>query len=403
MTLPLDVCVRGGGIVGRTLALLLAQERLRVGLVESPEAVSAAQADLRAYAINASSRALLDQVRSWPEALATPVQSMAVYGDAGGEVRFANTPASAHPDAGTATAHSGQPLAWIAKPTDLLGALGQALHYQPQIERLAEPQPAALTVVCEGKASASRAELGVDWQVQPYYQHAIAAQLRAERPHDQVARQWFRPGEILALLPMGSKTGGATASPAGEAGDLADHPGAGAPAGHALALVWSVPAERAAELAALPAQAFEDLLHDATGGTLGRITLTSDRARWPLQRAEASRWCGPGWALAGDAAHTVHPLAGQGLNLGLADANTLVQVLRAREYWRKLGDEKLLRRYERARKGEVAALQWTTGGLQWLVAPPGPAWRFVRNWGMRGFDRSGPFKHWIARQAAGGL
>ena len=73
MTLPLDVCVRGGGIVGRTLALLLAQERLRVGLVESPEAVSAAQADLRAYAINASSRALLDRVRSWPETLATPV------------------------------------------------------------------------------------------------------------------------------------------------------------------------------------------------------------------------------------------------------------------------------------------------------------------------------------------
>ncbi len=399
MTLPLDVCVRGGGIVGRTLALLLAQERLRVGLVESPEAVSAAQADLRAYAINASSRALLDRVRSWPEALATPVQSMAVYGDAGGEVRFADTAAGARQEAGAGPAHSGRPLAWIAQATDLLGALDQALHYQPQIERLAEPQPAALTVVCEGKASASRAEFGVDWRVQPYYQHAIAAQLRAERPHDQIARQWFRPGEILALLPMG----GPVTSTVGAAEDRAHHPGAGAAAGHALALVWSVPAERAAELAALPAQAFEDLLHDATGGTLGRITLTSERARWPLQRAEASRWCGPGWALAGDAAHTVHPLAGQGLNLGLADANTLVQVLRAREYWRKLGDEKLLRRYERARKGEVAALQWTTGGLQWLFAPPGPAWRFVRNWGMRGFDRSGPLKHWLARQAAGGL
>lgn len=391
MGLPLDVCVRGGGIVGRALALLLAQERLRVGLVESPEAVGAAQSDLRAYAINASSRALLDQVRSWPEALAMPVQSMAVFGDAGGQVRFNDTASGEGPPTGDGTANRSRPLAWIVRATDLLGTLDQALHYQPQVERLTAPQPAALTVVCEGKASATRTELGVDWRVQPYYQHAIAAQLRAERPHAQVARQWFRPGEILALLPMG-----------GPMRDAAD-PGTGAVAGHALALVWSVPAERAAELAALPVQAFEDLLQEATGGKLGRISLTTERVRWPLQRAEASRWCGPGWALAGDAAHTVHPLAGQGLNLGLADAGALVQILRDREYWRQLGDERLLRRYERARKGEVAAMQWTTGGLQWLFAPPGPAWRFLRNWGMRGFEHSGPLKNWVARQAAGGL
>lgn len=394
MSLPLDVCVRGGGIVGRTLALLLAQERLRVGLLESPNAAASAQSDLRAYAINASSRALLAQVRAWPDARATPVQSMAVYGDAGGQVRFTDT--GAGQAAGSGPGHSAQPLAWIAQATDLMGALDQALHYQPQVERLTELRPATLTVVCEGRTSETRAELGVDWRVQPYYQHAIAARLRAEQPHGQVARQWFRPGEILALLPMGGEEGGAEKGAEGGAG-------VGAADGHALSLVWSVPAERAAALAALPASAFEDLLQDATGGMLGRITLSSERARWPLQRAEASRWCGPGWALAGDAAHTVHPLAGQGLNLGLADAEALVRVLRTREYWRSLGDEKLLRRYERARKGEVAAMQWATGGLQWLFAPPGPAWRLIRNWGMRGFEHSGPLKHWVAKQAAGGL
>lgn len=392
MNLPLDVCVRGGGIVGRTLALLLAQERLRVGLLESPKEAASAQSDLRAYAINAGSRTLLAQVRAWPDAQATPVQSMAVYGDAGGQIQFTDTGTGAGQAASAGPDQSAQPLAWIAPATDLMDALDQALHYQPQVERLTELRPAALTVVCEGHASETRAELGVDWRVQPYYQHAIAARLRAERPHGQVARQWFRPGEILAFLPMGGSEGGTRGGV-----------GADGTEGHALSLVLSVPAERAAALAALPKAAFEDLLQDATGGLLGRITLCSERARWPLQRAEASRWCGPGWALAGDAAHTVHPLAGQGLNLGLADVDALVRVLRTREYWRKLGDEKLLRRYERARKGEIAAVQWATGGLQWLFAPPGPTWRLIRNWGMRGFEHSGPLKQWVAKQAAGGL
>ncbi|MCD6079676.1 MAG: 2-octaprenyl-3-methyl-6-methoxy,4-benzoquinol hydroxylase-like protein, partial [Ramlibacter sp.] len=117
--------------------------------------------------------------------------------------------------------------------------------------------------------------------------------------------------------------------------------------------------------------------------------------------AQAQRWCGPGWVLAGDAAHNVHPLAGQGLNLGLADAEVLARVLHGREYWRALGDEKLLRRYERARKADVMAIGWTTDGLQQLFAQPTEPWSLLRNWGMRGFDRSGPLKHWVVRQAMG--
>ena len=364
--------------MGRTLALLLAQERLRVGLVETDATAPEERADVRAYAINAGGRELLAQVRAWPDDMATPVMAMQVHGDAGGQIRFGAARTGSEAGANTSVTQD-RPLAWIANATDLLQSLDQALHYQPQVERLAAPREAALTVVCEGKASQTRAELGVNWQVQPYSQHAVAARLRAERPHGQVARQWFRPGEILAFLPMGGAQG------------------------QDLALVWSVPAERAAELAALPTEEFERRLAEASGGELGHLTLTSERMRWPLQRAWASRWCGPGWALAGDAAHTVHPLAGQGLNLGLADVADLVGVLKSREYWRHLGDEKLLRRYERARKGEVAAMQWATGGLQWLFAPPGPAWRTLRNWGMRGFERSGPLKQWVVRQAAGGL
>ena len=122
---------------------------------------------------------------------------------------------------------------------------------------------------------------------------------------------------------------------------------------------------------------------------------------WPLQLAQADHWCGPGWALAGDAAHTVHPLAGQGLNLGLADAMELAHVLRARETWRSAGDVRLLRRYERARKSDLIAMRAATDGLQQLFAQPALPWARLRNWGMSGFDRSGPVKRWVAKQAMG--
>ncbi|RZJ01583.1 MAG: ubiquinone biosynthesis protein UbiH, partial [Haliea sp.] len=152
-----------------------------------------------------------------------------------------------------------------------------------------------------------------------------------------------------------------------------------------------------------PAQEFEAELARATGAVLGGLQLTTERASWPLQLARADRWCGAGWALAGDAAHTVHPLAGQGLNLGLADARELARVIGAREYWRGLGDMKLLRRYERARKADVLAMGAATDGLQQLFARRDAPSRWLRNQGMLGFDGSGPLKQWVARQAAGRL
>lgn len=363
MVAPLDVCIRGAGVVGRTLALLLARDRLRVGLVEAP---AAGPADVRAYAMNAASRALLESLRAWPaDTEATPVTRMEVHGDEGGLVRF---------DA----SEQGMPaLAWIAGATALEQGLAQALHYQPGVEILREPRPAALTVVCEGKASATRAELGVQYEVRPYPQHAIAARLVGERPHGQVARQWFRDGEILALLPLGGADG------------------------NSAALVWSVRQERASELLALPAEEFEARLTEASHGEMGALRLSSERVRWPLVLAKADHWCGPGWVLAGDAAHAVHPLAGQGLNLGLADVRELAQVLEQREYWRSVGDERVLRRYERARKGQVAAMQYATDGLQLLFGHPSRPLSLLRNWGMRGFERLGPLKHWAARQASG--
>lgn len=107
------------------------------------------------------------------------------------------------------------------------------------------------------------------------------------------------------------------------------------------------------------------------------------------------------WVLAGDAAHTVHPLSGQGLNLGLADVQALAWILHSRDYWRSVGDPRLLRRYERERKAGVLPTGWATDGLQQLFSPQAGALQSLRNWGMRRFDQSGPLKAWVAQQAAG--
>jgi 2-polyprenyl-6-methoxyphenol hydroxylase-like FAD-dependent oxidoreductase len=365
MAAPLDVCIRGAGIVGRTLALLLARDRLRVGLVDTPRGPDM-RPDIRAYALNAAARELLLRLRAWPDdEHATPVLAMDVRGDEGGRVQF------------SAADERVPALAWIVDVEALLARLAEAVRYQPQVEMLTEPRPAALTAVCEGRLSATRTEFGVNFEVTSYPQRAIAARLDCEKPHGAIARQWFDDGNVLGLLPLGGALG------------------------NSMALVWSVQEPRADELVDMAADAFQLRLQEATGSELGRMTLTSERMAWPLQRAQADRWCGPGWVLAGDAAHNVHPLAGQGLNLGLADAETLAQVLHEREYWRGLGDEKLLRRYERARKLDVAAMAWTTDGLQRLFAQPAEPWALLRNWGMRGFDRSGPVKRWVVRQAMG--
>lgn len=372
MSQPLDICIRGDGIVGRTLALLLARERLRVGLVSRPTAApdGTATGDVRAYALNASSRALLESLRCWPDAQhATEVLAMQVKGDDGGVVNF------------SAAELKVSGLTWIVDVPALENQLGDAVRFQPQIEQLTAPRPAALTVICEGRASSTRAELGVEFEITPYHQSAVAARITCELPHAQMARQWFSGGEILAFLPIEG------------------------PQGNSVAVVWSVDGARAQVLLDASPEEFCQQLQTVSGNCLGQLTLSSERNAWPLQLARAQRWtgvqAGKAWALAGDAAHNVHPLAGQGLNLGLADVAALARVMQEREYWRSVGDEKLMRRYERSRKADVLATGATMDGLQQLFGREGAGWQSLRNWGMKGFERSGPLKQWVARQAMG--
>ena len=362
-----DVQVQGTGIVGRSLALALARAGLRVALRADASRPADAD-DVRAYALNAASVELLRGLKVWdalPAHAATAVLDMHVQGDA----RAAAIDFSAWQQHVSA-------LAWITDAAQLERELGAAVRFAPHITVVDADVRAPLTALCEGKASATRAARGVEFERIDYGHQAIAARLTTSRPHQGIARQWFRSPDVLALLPFDA--------PQPE---------------RSYALVWSLPNQRAQRLLALDAAAFESELMQASGGAAGVLTLASERAAWPLMRATASAWCGPGWVLLGDAAHVVHPLAGQGLNLGLADVAALVEVLRAREPWRDLGDAKLLRRYARERAAKTWAMGQLTGGLLRLFADDQPVTRELRNRGLTLVNHLSPLKRWLTARA----
>ena len=372
-----DVCVRGTGVVGRALALSLARLGLRIALMPASAAAPGAtvQPDVRAYALNAASVALLQRLKVWdalPVDAVTAVHEMRVEGDAAGaSLEF------------SAWQQRVGALAWIVDAPVLDEQLASAVRFAPHVEVLPAGTPltaaqAALVAVCEGRDSASRQAFGVALDMQPYGQTAIAARLVAGRQHANVARQWFRAPDVLALLPFDAPE-----------------------AGRSYALVWSMPDAQAAALAALDAMAFETALFDATGGACGPLALASERVGWPLALATAERWCGPGWVLLGDAAHVVHPLAGQGLNLGLADVATLAATIAQREPWRALGDARLLRRYARERAAPTWAMGHVTDGLLQLFAASGSGAQELRNRGLTLLDHLTPLKRWLASRALG--
>lgn len=363
-----DVLVRGSGIVGQSLALSLARLGLRVALRPDPVRREGSP-DIRAYALNATSVGLLRGLKVWdalPAHAATPVHDMHIEGDAsGGLIEFSAW-----------EARVGE-LAHIVDAAVLERELASAVRFSPHVTVVDDDAVTApLTALCEGKASSAREALGVGFARDDYGHRAIAARLTASTPHTNIARQWFRSPDILALLPFD------TPEP-----------------GRSWALVWSVPNDRADMLLALDERAFEQALMEATAGAAGELRLASPRAAWSLLRGRAQAFSGRGWVLLGDAAHVVHPLAGQGLNLGLGDVAALSHVIAEREPWRDLGDEKLLRRYARARLAPTWAMGQMTDGLLQLFAHPTPAIRELRNRGLTLVNHLPPLKRWLTARA----
>ncbi|HJV63050.1 MAG TPA: FAD-dependent monooxygenase [Albitalea sp.] len=363
-----DVLVRGSGIVGQSLALALARQGLQVALRPDP-ARREGGPDVRAYALSATSVALLQGLKVWdalPAHAATAVHEMRIEGDSGRDAL----------EFSAWEARVGE-LAHIVDAAALEQQLASAISFAPHVSVVQDDQvQASLTALCEGKASGTREALGVRFERVDYGHLAIAARLTSSRGHLHTARQWFRSPDVLALLPFDTPLPQSS-----------------------YALVWSLPRERAEALLALAAPAFEQALMDATGGAAGELKLAGERTAWPLMRAHASAVCGSGWALLGDAAHVVHPLAGQGLNLGLADVVTLARVIAEREPWREPGDAKLLRRYARERLAPTWAMAELTDGLLQLFAHSTPAVRELRNRGLTLVNHLPLVKRWLTARA----
>jgi ubiquinone biosynthesis UbiH/UbiF/VisC/COQ6 family hydroxylase len=384
------VAVVGTGVVGIAAALGCAQQGLDVALIgplpRTPRGDREPGLDPRIYAVSPASVRLLAAQRVWPqldEAHACAVTRMKVFGDDGGQLRF------------DARAAGVARLATICEERRLLEALWLAASMTPRIVHHAQEFAAAdfgatavrvrladgatldcdLLLGADGKSSAVRAAAGIGAQVLSYGQTAIVANFSCTLPHHGVAHQWFTGGEgVVALLPL--------------------------PGDH-VSLVWSAPQALLAELESLSAPDFAARVARRSRYAVGELGLLGERHAFALDRVVVDRLVRPGLALLGDAAHVVHPLAGQGLNLGLQDVSELLRLLGAREPWRAAGDIVWLRRYERARAEPVALMRGVVGGLARLFDSPDARVRRLRNLGLSAVDALAPLKQSLVRHAMG--
>jgi len=378
-----DVAVVGRGGVGLATALALSRAGLSTALVGAPLAADAADPwDLRVFALSPATRALLESIGVWhalDAARIAPVYDMRVF------PAFGSDRDPLHFSAYEARVDA---LAWIVEQRNLLRALEQAVRFaglpvvderfdaidadsapaQPPTGKSptlagALPPPSLalrldggrrldvrLLVGADGAGSRVRDAVGLGWTVSDYPQRALVAHFDTERPHRDIAWQWFGSDGILALLPL----------PTGD--------GPGAPAGR-VSMVWSAPHELADALQAMSPEALAARVREAARSALGAMTAISRVEAFPLRVGSVSSMIAPRVALVGDAAHLVHPLAGQGMNLGFGDVAALAQVLRERDPGRDPGDRLVLRRYARARAEPVAAMRAATDGLQRLFDP----------------------------------
>jgi 2-octaprenylphenol hydroxylase len=375
--------IAGGGPIG--LALACSATGFDVSVIEAGGARAAAPSedfDVRVFAVSPGTRALLRDLGAWEHLDArrvAAVRRMEIFGDGGAKLAFG--------------ARAGGALAWIVEA----GRLGEALEAQaaslPHVRLLRGTQAVAfaasasgvwaelgggerlegdLLVGADGPDSRVRAMLAVPFEERAYGEAAIVANFECETGHGDVARQWFRSDGVLAWLPLPGKR---------------------------ISIVWSTALANAEEIAALDARDFERRVREAGGSALGELRLVSTVARFALRLIDVPDPVAPGVALIGDAAHAVHPLAGQGVNLGFQDVKALVETLADRSPVERPGDLRLLRRYARARREDVTAMQFVTDGLDKLFSSGKPGAFTLRNLGLNLVEHQPWAKAALARRA----
>jgi 2-octaprenylphenol hydroxylase len=391
MTAPdCDVLVAGAGLVGLALAPALAASGLTVALadrapVAAPEdPAPEADWDTRIYAISPGSAALLRALGAWqglPADRIAAVETMRVSGDDGAVLNF------------DAYELGERALAWIVEERALRAALvplvraaGVATHAPRAIASIAWTPDAGevrfedggavaarLVVGADGLRSRVREAAGIVGAIRPYGQTAVVANFACERAHHGRAHQWFRDdGGILAWLPL---------------------------PGRRISIVWSAPDSLARELLALEPAALAARVGDAGARVLGTLDCITPPAGFPLQFMKLPTVVAHRVALVGDAAHGVHPLAGQGVNLGFGDVEGLAGVLRERGPVGDAGAPVLLERYARRRAGPVAAMQTVTDALAHLFRVRAPWVRVARNAGLAAVERIPAARHLLAHSA----
>ncbi|MHB9102288.1 MAG: UbiH/UbiF family hydroxylase [Sulfuricella sp.] len=369
MSEEFDIIIVGAGLVGASFALAMKDSGLKLALVESVAPTAPApEWTSRVYAISPGSIEFLSESGAWQQfdaARIAPVLGMHIYGDDG----KACLDFDAH-QSGLAE------LAVIAETRHMQHGLWQALQRQENLElfcparcaslrlqfdaavlRLEDGRElrAPLIVGADGRESWVRSQAGLDAEPAPYRQMGVIANFETGLPHGDAAWEWFRGDGVLAFLPL---------------------------PGNRVSIVWTAFEERASELMALPPDEFCRQVQEASHSALGKLTLLSKPAAFPLRLLHLEHLVKSRVALIGDAAHNVHPLAGQGVNLGFQDARELAKVLKDRGPQPDCGDYFLLRRYERARKADILAMQLVIDGLQKLFNNRNPALKLARNLGL---------------------
>ena len=375
-----EVAIVGGGIVGTALARALQGQRVALVAQAAPSRPAPGELDARVYAISPGNAAFLERIGAWksiPQDRLAPVHAMRVFGDDGkARIEF------------DAYRSGAAELAWIVEDAELQAALrwGVEVFSAAGCERIeANAESVALSlsdgaalraklvVGADGARSVVRAQSGISVREQGYGQTAVVANFSCERPHRNVAWQWFQGGPVLALLPL---------------------------PGERVSMVWSVAESEAARLMALAPQELCDVVALASHHSLGALGLVTVPRALPLRRLRAQRMTAPRIALLGDAAHVIHPLAGQGANLGLQDARALADVLLGRESFRDAGESRLLRCFERSRAEAVTSMDAAVHGLHGLFGSGrGEVLASLRNAGLNLADRLPVLKNLLIRQA----